>query len=146
MGQLLKLLIALGANAIAAGFFGLACSLLNLLWLEFAVKHWPGVSYSPEYTYRFGTFCAGAFGVIALLRLIQSRLAVLFPKTLDASILFAFILIAMVGFTPVPHSHFLKYLSDRNSVVKTTEQPWDAVIDGKPASTSEKEKLAGPSK
>ena len=49
MGKAPKTIIALAANAIFAGFFALAFSFLNLMWLECAIKHYPKVSYP---TYR----------------------------------------------------------------------------------------------
>ena len=65
MGKTLKTVGALVANAIVAGFFGLACAFINLLWLEYAIKHFPKVSYTMDYQTQFGIISAAGYFLLA---------------------------------------------------------------------------------
>ncbi len=116
MNKGLKFVIALAGNSILAGFFGLACSVVNLIWLEFAIKHFPAVSYTIDYQTSFGTACAVGYMLIALFRMLQSGLDSMFPHGMDIGILSVLLAIGMIGITPVPNSHFFKYLVDRSTL------------------------------
>ena len=114
MSELLKQLVALAGNIILAGFFGLACAFLNLNWLEYAIQRFPAVDYTLDFQLQFAASCAGAYLLISLFRILQSHAQTMFPRGADVGILFVFILIAMVGFTPVLNSHLLRYLIERS--------------------------------
>lgn len=122
MGSLFKAIFVFAVNAVFAGFFGLICAFCNLIWLEFAINYYPAIDYSFDYLSTFGTVCAGVYLLFALYRTAESQLDSPFPKVLDLAIILVFILIAMIGFTPVPNSHFIKYLIDKNSLQSNTNQ------------------------
>jgi hypothetical protein len=116
MGKTLQTVGALVANAIVAGFFGLACAFINLLWLEYAIKHFPKVSYTMDYQTQFGIISAAGYFLLALFRMVQSRLNTIFPRGIEIVILSIFLAIGMIGFTPVPDSHFIRYMIDQSTV------------------------------
>jgi len=116
MGKALKTIVALAANAIIAGFFALAFSFINLVWLEYAIKHYPKVSYTTDYERQFGMICAAGYMLIVLFRIVQSRSSVLFPRGFEMAILSVLLTIGMIGFTPVPNTHFIKYVIDASTV------------------------------
>jgi len=116
MGIALKTIMALAANAIIAGFFALAFSFINLVWLEYAIKHYPKVSYTTDYERQFGMICAAGYMLIVLFRIVQSRSSVLFPRGFEMAILSVLLTIGMIGFTPVPNTHFIKYVIDASTV------------------------------
>jgi hypothetical protein len=116
MGKTLKTVGALVANAIVAGFFGLACAFINLLWLEYAIKHFPKVSYTMDYQTQFGIISAAGYFLLALFRMVQSRLNTIFPRGIEIVILSIFLAIGMIGFTPVPDNHFIRYMIDQSTV------------------------------
>jgi hypothetical protein len=116
MGKALKTIMALAANAIFAGFFALAFSFINLMWLEYAIKHYPKVSYTTDYERQFGMICAAGYMLIVLFRIVQSRSSVLFPRGFEMAILSVLLTIGMIGFTPVPNTHFIKYVIDASTV------------------------------
>jgi hypothetical protein len=116
MGKALKTIMALAANAIIAGFFALAFSFINLVWLEYAIKHYPKVSYTTDYERQFGMICAAGYMLIVLFRIVQSRSSVLFPRGFEMAILSVLLTIGMIGFTPVPNTHFIKYVIDASTV------------------------------
>jgi hypothetical protein len=123
MNKGFKFLMALACNLLFAGFFGLGCAILNMVWLEFAMKHFPAVSYTPDYQMTFGTACAAGFIIVALFRMMQSRLDSMFPQTIDIGILLVLISVCMIAFTPVPNSHFFKYLVDRSTLQSQSAAP-----------------------
>jgi hypothetical protein len=116
MGKALKTIMALAANAIIAGFFALAFSFINLMWLEYAIKHYPKVSYTTDYERQFGMICAAGYMLIVLFRIVQSRSSVLFPRGFEMAMLSVLLTIGMIGFTPVPNTHFIKYVIDASTV------------------------------
>ena len=116
MGKALKTIMALAANAIFAGFFALAFSFINLMWLEYAIKHYPKVSYTTDYERQFGMICAAGYMLIVLFRIVQSRSSVLFPRGFEMAILSVLLTIGMIGFTPVPNTYFIKYVIDASTV------------------------------
>jgi hypothetical protein len=124
MGKTLKTVVALIANAIIGGFFALACSLINLMWLEYAVRHYPKVSYTTDYEVQCGWICAAGYFLIALFRIVQSRSNTIFPRGFDMVVLSIFLAIGMIGFTPVPNSHFIRSMID-----SSTAQNQNSTID-----------------
>jgi len=129
MGKAPKTIIALAANAIIAGFFALAFSFLNLMWLECAIKHYPKVSYTTDYEWHFGMICAAGYMLVVLFRIVQSRSSVLFPGGFEMATLSVLLTIGMIGFTPVPNTHFIKYVIDASTVQAqgpTIDVPKDA--------------------
>jgi hypothetical protein len=116
-------------NAVLSGFFGLGVGALHFFWLEYATVRWPKVQYTEEYQATFAAVCAAVVFILTTLRQISSRLA---NKTLrpgEIGFVVVFILIVMVGMTPVPGSNFAAYLYERNSAGKkqsystTAKQP-----------------------
>jgi hypothetical protein len=138
MNKGLKFLIALSCNLLLAGFFGLGCAILNMIWLEFAIKHFPAVSYTQDYQMTFGTACAAGFMIVALFRMMQSRLDSMFPQGIDIGILLVLISVCMMAFTPVPNSHFFKYLVDRSTLQSQGAAPSPGTADLPPKSPETK--------
>jgi hypothetical protein len=86
------------------------------MWLEYAIKHYPKVSYTTDYERQFGMICAAGYMLIVLFRIVQSRSSVLFPRGFEMAILSVLLTIGMIGFTPVPNTHFIKYVIDASTV------------------------------
>lgn len=105
-------------NAILSGFFGLGVAVMHFFWLEYAIVRWPKVHYTEDYQTAFAVVCAVVVFVLTTLRQISTCLA---SKTLrpgEIGFILVFVVIVMVGMTPVPGSNFPAYLYERNSAGK----------------------------
>lgn len=113
-------------NAVLSGFFGLGVAVVHFFWLEYAIVRWPKVHYTEDYQTAFAVVCAVVVFVLTTLRQISTCLA---SKTLrpgEIGFILVFVVIVMVGMTPVPGSNFPAYLYERNSAGK--KQPNAAAI------------------
>ena len=109
-------------DAVLSGFFGLGVAALHFFWLEYATVRWPKVHYSDDYQTTFAAICAAAVFVLTTLRQISTRLA---SKTLrpgEIGFVLVFILLVMVGMTPVPGSSFPAYLYEGNLKKRTNPE------------------------
>lgn len=105
-------------NAVLSGFFGLGVAVMHFFWLEYAIVRWPKVHYTEDYQTAFAVVCAVVVFVLTTLRQISTCLA---SKTLrpgEIGFILVFVVIVMVGMTPVPGSNFPAYLYERNSAGK----------------------------
>ena len=105
-------------NAVLSGFFGLGVAVMHFFWLEYALVRWPRVHYTEDYQTAFAVVCAAVVFVLTTLRQISTCLA---SKTLrpgEIGFILVFVVIVMVGMTPVPGSNFPAYLYERNSAGK----------------------------
>ena len=109
-----KWTLILTLNAVLSGFFGLGVAALHFFWLEYASVRWPKVHYTEEYQSMFAIVCAAAVFVLVTLRQIGSRLAGKTLRPSEIGFILVFIVIVMVGTTPVPGSNFPAYLYERN--------------------------------
>lgn len=101
-------------NAVLSGFFGLGVAAVHFFWLEYAIVRWPNVHYTEDYQTAFAVVCAVVVFVLTTLRQISTCLA---SKTLrpgEIGFLLVFVVIVMLGMTPVPGSNFPAYLYERN--------------------------------
>lgn len=113
-------------NAVLSGFFGLGVAAAHFFWLEYATIRWPKVHYTEDYQTAFAVVCAVVVFVLTTLRQISTGLA---SKTLrpgEIGFVLVFIVIVMVGMTPVPGGNFPAYLYERNSAGK--KQPNAAAV------------------
>lgn len=101
-------------NAVLSGFFGLGVAALNFVWLEFATVRWPKVQYTEDYQTAFALVCAAVLFVLITLRQVSTRLASKALRPSETAFILIFIVIVMVGMTPVPGSNFPTYLYERN--------------------------------
>ena len=108
----------LALNAVLSGFFGLGIAALHFCWLEYATVRWPKVHYTEDYQTAFATVCAAVVFVLVTLRQINTRLASKVLSPPEIGFILVFIVIVMVGMTPVPGSNFPAYLYERNSAGK----------------------------
>ncbi len=124
-----KWTLILTLNAVLSGFFGLGVAVLHFCWLECATIRWPRVHYTEDYQTAFAAVCAAGVFALTTLRQVTTRLA---SKTLspgEIGFILVFIMIVMVGMTPVPGSNFPAYLYERNSKTQPSsqsEKPADA--------------------
>lgn len=125
-----KIILSLGVNAIFAGIFGLALSFINLFWLQYTEDHYAQVVVTSEYRNAFEMWCGGGFFVLGLLRIIQSHGDTALPRILDMLAILGIALICMIAFTPVPGSHFIKYMIDIRSdqAITPTNSPVDSPL------------------
>lgn len=113
-------------NAVLSGFFSLGVAAVHFFWLEYAIVRWPRVHYTEDYQTAFAVVCAVVVFVLTTLRQISTCLA---SKTLrpgEIGFILVFVVIVMVGMTPVPGSNFPAYIYERNSAGK--KQPNAAAI------------------
>lgn len=113
-------------NAVLSGFFSLGVAAVHFFWLEYAIVRWPRVHYTEDYQTAFAVVCAVVVFVLTTLRQISTCLA---SKTLrpgEIGFILVFVVIVMVGMTPVPGSNFPAYLYERNSAGK--KQPNAAAV------------------
>lgn len=113
-------------NAVLSGFFSLGVAAVHFFWLEYAIVRWPRVHYTEDYQTAFAVVCAVVVFVLTTLRQISTCLT---SKTLrpgEIGFILVFVVIVMVGMTPVPGSNFPAYLYERNSAGK--KQPNAAAI------------------
>lgn len=101
-------------NAVLSGFFGLGVAALHFFWLEYATVRWPKVQYTEDYQTAFAAGCAAVVFVLVTQRQISTRLTSKTLRPSEIGFVLVFILIVMVGMTPVPGSNFLTYLYERN--------------------------------
>ena len=126
MSKIIKILVNLGINAIVAGAFGLVCSFINLFWLQYIESKYDGVQSSDDYRAMFELGCACGFFGVGLIRMLQSRADSYLPRVADLILLVLVVIICMIAFTPVPGSHFLRYMIDsrsNQSVTPTNQVP-----------------------
>ena len=113
-------------NAVLSGFFGLGVAAAHCFWLEYATIRWPKVHYTDDYQTAFAAICAGVVFALTTLRQIKTRLACKSLRPGEIGFLLIFIVIVMVGMTPVPGGNFPAYLYERNSAGK--KQPNAAAV------------------
>jgi len=101
-------------NAVLSGFFGLGVAAAHFFWLEYATIRWPKVHYTDDYQTAFAAICAGVVFALTTLRQIKTRLASKSLRPGEIGFLLIFIVIVMVGMTPVPGSNFPAHLYERN--------------------------------
>ena len=130
MNRVLKIILSLGLNAIFAGVFGLVCSFVNLFWLQYAEGHYSLVEVTAEYRTTFEMWCGCGFFILGLLRIIQSHGDTALPRILDVFVIFCVAVVCMVAFTPVPGTHFIRYMIDirSNQSVTPTNAPADSPL------------------
>ncbi|ODU24057.1 MAG: hypothetical protein ABS95_02385 [Verrucomicrobia bacterium SCN 57-15] len=130
-----KWLFILTLNTVFSGFFGLGVAALHFFWLEYATVRWPRVSYTEEYQTAFALVCGAVVFVIITVRQINTRLASKSLRPSEIGFVLVFIVIVMVGMTPVPGSNFPAYLYERNYAGKkqpnspTVKQPEPGRLD-----------------
>lgn len=105
-------------NAVLSGFFGLGVAAVHFFWLEYAIVRWPRVHYTEDYQTAFAVVCAVVVFVLTTLRQISTCLASKTLRPSEIGFVLVFLVIVMVGMTPVPGSNFPAYLYERNSAGK----------------------------
>ncbi len=118
-----KWTLILTLNAVLSGFLGLGVAALQFFWLEYAITRWPKVHYTEAYQTTFALVCAAVVFILITVRQISTRLGSKTLRPSEICFVLVFIVIVMVGTTPVPGSNFPAYLYERNYAGRKQSNP-----------------------